>query len=319
VTHRQRSLRLPRLTQQQRTPLRSLQALLAQPRPATRLRTIRPVLRGLLEPLRLRTIRAVALLTARQPRTTLAVQQGQVRVRQRHTPQPMELVGALVEQQQLVTRLLTVRRVEHLAQQPKQLVTQLATLHPGQLRLVSHLLVRMQIQARTTGLTGGLLDGITCRLQRVKLGLLTQPEAGLITRAVCSVQQNILITTESTDNKPAAIHAQRPAQQAKALIRLRAGLLTSTPRAGRPKLRLRAGLLTSTPRVGRPKLRLRHTTQRLRLVRVSLQLRLTRLRLAHQKLLQRHLIQRLRLVHHTERVTARPLRLTLTLRGLLTI
>jgi hypothetical protein len=75
VTHRQRFLRLPRLIQQQRTPLRSLQALPALPRPATRLRTILAVLRGLLEPLRLRTILAAlrGLLEPLRLRTIRAV------------------------------------------------------------------------------------------------------------------------------------------------------------------------------------------------------------------------------------------------------
>ena len=101
MTHRQRFLRPPLLIQQQRTRLRSLQGLLEQPRPATRLRTILAVLRGLLEPLRLRSIRAVGLL----------------RVLQRPTPQRMGLARRLAEAQ-AIPRHSTRQR--HLVAQVRQ-------------------------------------------------------------------------------------------------------------------------------------------------------------------------------------------------------
>ena len=57
--------------------------------------------------------------------------------------------------------------------------------------------------------------------------------------------------------------------------------------------------------------------QRPRLARPNLRLRLTRLLTALVTAQRHRLTRRLRLVHHTERATARLLRLTLTLRDLL--
>ena len=118
---------------QPRTRLRLLQVRLALLRLATPLRITRTVLQGHREPLRLRTIRAVGHLIALQPRTTLAALRGQVKAR---LP---------------VTRLLTELAVEHLAQQPRPLVTQLVTQPVGRIRRDSLLLERiMPIQELCT-------------------------------------------------------------------------------------------------------------------------------------------------------------------------
>ena len=324
ATPRQHSPRPPRSTPRPRTQLRSPQVRLALLRLAIPPRTTQAVLQAHRDPLRLRTTRAVGLLTALLLRLTLVAQQGQAEAPLQVGRLPTGLVAAQVDQRLRAGLLLTALHVEHLAEQPKPLAGRLAGQLTGHLRPVS---LRLEVTTPQAQPTGGtvrvaalvtILNGAAQLLPpRSFLVRHTQPVAGLTTEVPTYLVIHMVLITESTAKRVAAIHVEHLAEQVEAPPRPLAGLRTTTPHVERVSPQLLAGLRTTTPHVELLNQRQHRLTLRLRSALARLRVRLTRLRLEQVTVQRPRSTQRLRSVRHTEQATARLLRLIPTLRDLL--